>query len=144
MVSPLVQMFHRTHSHTQILEVTKPFLLTKNDAQKLGQVFAQEMDLGLSSCEADRKKTCLQQEVTFVTRLPDGSEKGDFLSLDLGSTNFRVLLSTLKNGSDDEFFVKYYDVPAEIRTGSSVRVILDSLQLGIKISFVPNFHPLAI
>lgn len=80
------------------------------------------MDLGLSKSEADRKRTCLQQEVTFVTRLPDGTEKGDFLSLDLGSTNFRVLLSKLKNGTEDEFHVKYYDVPSEIRVGASEKV----------------------
>lgn len=107
----------------KIVEVTKPLLLNKNDAKKLSQIFASEMDLGLSASESDRKRTCLQQEVTFVTRLPDGSEKGDFLSLDLGSTNFRVLLSKLKNGIDDEFYVKYYDVPSEIRVGASEKVI---------------------
>lgn len=109
-------------SNIKILEVLKPFTLTKDDAQKLGQIFTSEMDLGLSKSESDRKRSCLQQEVTFVTKLPDGSEKGDFLSLDLGSTNFRVLLSKLKNGIDDEFFVKYYDVPQAIRVGASENV----------------------
>ncbi len=28
---------------------------------------------------------------TYVRSIPDGSEKGDFLALDLGGTNFRVL-----------------------------------------------------
>lgn len=30
--------------------------------------------------------------VTYVHALPDGTEKGDFLALDLGGSNFRVLL----------------------------------------------------
>ncbi len=30
--------------------------------------------------------------VTYVHSLPDGSEEGDFLALDLGGSNFRVLL----------------------------------------------------
>ena len=30
--------------------------------------------------------------VTYVHSLPDGTEKGDFLALDLGGSNFRVLL----------------------------------------------------
>lgn len=30
--------------------------------------------------------------ITYVFSLPDGSEEGDFLALDLGGSNFRVLL----------------------------------------------------
>ena len=30
--------------------------------------------------------------ITYVHSLPDGSERGDFLALDLGGSNFRVLL----------------------------------------------------
>ncbi|XP_054611511.1 hexokinase-2-like [Dunckerocampus dactyliophorus] len=36
-------------------------------------------------------KACVQMLPTFVTATPDGTEKGDFLALDLGGTNFRVL-----------------------------------------------------
>ena len=85
------------------------------------QIFESELDLGLSGNQADRNKSSLLQVITFVTRLPDGSESGDFLSIDLGSTNFRVLLSRLHGSSHqkDEFAVKYYDVPDEFRTGHS-------------------------
>ena len=30
--------------------------------------------------------------ITYVHSLPDGSEEGDFLAIDLGGCNFRVLL----------------------------------------------------
>lgn len=30
--------------------------------------------------------------ITYVHALPDGTEEGDFLALDLGGSNFRVLL----------------------------------------------------
>ena len=30
--------------------------------------------------------------ITYVHSMPDGTEKGDFLALDLGGSNFRVLL----------------------------------------------------
>ncbi|KAM9782030.1 hexokinase-2-like isoform X2 [Syngnathus typhle] len=36
-------------------------------------------------------KAAVQMLPTFVTATPDGTEKGDFLALDLGGTNFRVL-----------------------------------------------------
>ena len=37
--------------------------------------------------------------VTYVTRLPTGREDGRFLALDLGGTNFRVILCELEAGS---------------------------------------------
>ena len=37
--------------------------------------------------------------VTYVTRLPTGKEEGQFLALDLGGTNFRVILAELHAGS---------------------------------------------
>ena len=37
--------------------------------------------------------------VTYVTRLPTGREEGQFLALDLGGTNFRVILAELHTGS---------------------------------------------
>ena len=37
--------------------------------------------------------------VTYVTRLPTGREEGQFLALDLGGTNFRVILAELHAGS---------------------------------------------
>lgn len=36
--------------------------------------------------------------ITYVHSLPDGSEQGDFLGLDLGGSNFRVLLISECNG----------------------------------------------
>lgn len=35
---------------------------------------------------------------TYVRAIPNGSESGDFLALDLGGTNFRVLLVQILNG----------------------------------------------
>ncbi len=35
---------------------------------------------------------------TYVRSLPDGTERGDILALDLGGTNFRVLLINLDKG----------------------------------------------
>lgn len=41
---------------------------------------------------------------TYVRALPDGTERGDILALDLGGTNFRVLLINLDKGK--EIFLK--------------------------------------
>ncbi|CAO1419805.1 unnamed protein product [Diamesa hyperborea] len=56
--------------------------------------------------------------VTYVQDLPDGNELGKFLALDLGGTNFRVLLIHLKGESDYEFQSKIYALPQSIMTGT--------------------------
>lgn len=48
-----------------------------------------EFEKGLSR-EGD--DVMIKMLVTYVHSLPDGTEKGDFLALDLGGSNFRVLL----------------------------------------------------
>lgn len=53
------------------------------------------------------------------------SEKGDFLALDLGGTNFRVLLVRVRNGKRRgvEMHNKIYAIPQEVMhgTGDEVR-----------------------
>merc|ERR1719312_1155479 len=57
---------------------------------------------------------------TYVRELPDGSEHGKFLSLDLGGTNFRVIFMELTK--DKEFMMdsKIYAIPQNIMTGPGV------------------------
>lgn len=45
--------------------------------------------------------------ITHVQELPSGKENGKFLAIDLGGTNFRVLLITLDNGSIDTISKDY-------------------------------------
>ena len=55
---------------------------------------------------------------TFVTKLPTGEESGRFLALDLGGTNFRVLLMEI--GSKGKFLMdsKVFAVDQRIMTGT--------------------------
>lgn len=53
---------------------------------------------------------------SFVRAVPNGTERGDFLALDLGGTNFRVLLIKLK-GDVAEMTGKVYRIPEEIMRG---------------------------
>ncbi|KAK4337294.1 hypothetical protein RND71_044119 [Anisodus tanguticus] len=56
---------------------------------------------------------------SMVPWLPDGTEEGDFLSIDLGSTNFRVMLSQFTPGQKPKSEVQHYKVPNNVRTGES-------------------------
>ena len=57
---------------------------------------------------------------TYVRNLPTGKERGKFLALDLGGTNFRVL--ALELTEDQEFLMdsKIYAIPQNIMTGETL------------------------
>lgn len=67
----------------------------------------------------------------------DGTESGDFLSLDLGSTNFRVCHLNMSSGSKQERFdVKYYDIPEQFKKGKA-EPLFNHIALCIK-DFIEN------
>jgi hexokinase len=50
------------------------------------------------------------------------SEEGDYLSLDLGGTNFRVIWLRIKSGAVVSEAVQYYQVPEDVRLGPGVKL----------------------
>ena len=74
----------------------------------------QEMNKGLNP--QTHKLADIKMFPTYVRNLPDGTERGDILALDLGGTNFRVLLINLDSG--------------EIRVKSKVFLIPQSIMIG--------------
>ena len=75
---------------------------------------------GLSSIE--REDSSVKCFPTFVRALPNGNERGKFLSLDLGGTNFRVIVMELT--PDKEFIMdnKIYAIPQTIMTGMKINL----------------------
>jgi hexokinase len=68
------------------------------------EILDAEMDKGLSTSrnsEADVKMI-----PTYVTQLPTGRESNDILSLDLGGSNFRVLLIRLRENEEPKILNK--------------------------------------
>ncbi|CAG9562747.1 unnamed protein product [Danaus chrysippus] len=57
--------------------------------------------------------------ITYIQDLPNGKERGKFLALDLGGTNFRVLIINL---GDNHFDMqsKIYAIPNHIMTGTGI------------------------
>ncbi|XP_022160235.1 hexokinase type 2-like, partial [Myzus persicae] len=60
--------------------------------------------------------------ITYVQDLPNGTERGKFLALDLGGTNFRVLLIEL--GENNQFHMDFetFKVPSHIQTGKGTEL----------------------
>uniref|UniRef100_A0A8C9P6Y4 Hexokinase-2 n=1 Tax=Spermophilus dauricus TaxID=99837 RepID=A0A8C9P6Y4_SPEDA len=113
-------------SHEQLLEVKRRMKL--------------EMERGLS--KETHSIAPVKMLPTYVCATPDGTEKGDFLALDLGGTNFRVLLVRVRNGKRRgvEMHNKIYSIPQEVMHGTGeelfdhiVQCIADFLEyMGMK------------
>ncbi|KAL2299266.1 hypothetical protein Nmel_013916 [Mimus melanotis] len=71
-------------------EVLAPLRLTRADLEKVQALMREEMDRGL--CKETNPTASVRMLPTYVSHTPDGTERGDFLALDLGGTNFRVLV----------------------------------------------------
>ncbi|KAG7278302.1 hypothetical protein CRUP_029907 [Coryphaenoides rupestris] len=84
---------------------------------------------------------------TYVRATPDGTEHGDFLALDLGGTNFRVLLVRVRSGKRRkvEMHNKIYSIPQDTMQGTGeelfdhiVHCIADFLEyMGMKGAVLP-------
>ncbi|OXA41712.1 hexokinase-1 [Folsomia candida] len=94
-------------------KLTNPLKLNDETMLKIRKIFEDEMDLGLQV----NPKGCLQMANTYIPQLPDGSEEGEYLALDLGGTNFRVLLLKLEHGKMADPIVKHFHVREDIRLG---------------------------
>ncbi|XP_045769607.1 hexokinase type 2 isoform X3 [Maniola jurtina] len=57
--------------------------------------------------------------ITYIQDLPNGKERGKFLALDLGGTNFRVLIINLGENHFD-MQSKIYAIPNHIMTGTGL------------------------
>lgn len=106
---------------SKIRRVIDPELVLDN--KKLTEVmtkYEREIRKGLS--ESTHSSSEVKCFVTYVQNLPNGTERGQFLALDLGGTNFRVLLIHLKGEEKYEFQSKIYAIPNHIMVGSGTEL----------------------
>uniref|UniRef100_A0A8C7B185 hexokinase n=1 Tax=Neovison vison TaxID=452646 RepID=A0A8C7B185_NEOVI len=128
----------------QIDHVLALFRLTQEQLKDVQGKMRAEFENGL------RKDTHLTATVkmlpTYVCGMPDGTEKGKFLALDLGGTNFRVLLVKIRSGRRSvRMYNKIFAIPLEIMQGTGeelfdhiVQCIADFLDyMGLKGAQLP-------
>uniref|UniRef100_A0A4W2HXP4 Hexokinase-2 n=1 Tax=Bos indicus x Bos taurus TaxID=30522 RepID=A0A4W2HXP4_BOBOX len=110
--------YRLAEQHRQIEETLAHFSLTKEMLLEVKKRMRAEMELGLGKQTHD--KAVVKMLPSFVRSTPDGTENGDFLALDLGGTNFRVLLVKIRSGKKRsvEMHNKIYAIPIEIMQGT--------------------------
>ncbi|MFH4978776.1 hypothetical protein AB6A40_005485 [Gnathostoma spinigerum] len=99
----------------RIEELCKCLYVSNEQLRKMMSVLLSQMEKGLSLEGASTAS--IKMLPSYVRAIPNGTERGDFLALDLGGTNFRVLLITLE-GRDAKMCGKIYRVPDSIMKGS--------------------------
>ncbi|XP_068460705.1 hexokinase-2 isoform X1 [Clinocottus analis] len=121
LASSLLANFCSEHHDDQAQRVDKylhHFQLSDETVMDLSIRFRREMDKGLGR---DTNPTAAVKMLpTFVRSTPDGTEQGEFLALDLGGTNFRVLLvKVMANGKQEvEMENQIYAIPEHLMRGS--------------------------
>lgn len=107
-------------SSVTIRDHCRNLILSKEQIDELSARFLAEIKNGLS--KHTHHKADIKCFVTYVQDLPNGQERGKFLALDLGGTNFRVLLIHLKGENDFEMQSKIYAIPQHIMIGTGVQL----------------------
>ncbi|MBZ3880769.1 Hexokinase-3, partial [Sciurus carolinensis] len=103
----------RLAAHRRLLEETlAPFQLNTKQLEAVQVQMREAMAKGLRG-----EASSLRMLPTYVRATPDGSERGDFLALDLGGTNFRVLLVRLTEGGV-QIINQVYSIPECVAQGS--------------------------
>ena len=100
----------------QVTDICSSFLIDKVKEIKFMEAFRNQIQSGLK--KETHEKAEVKCFVTYVQDLPNGREKGKFLALDLGGTNFRVLLIHLTgNKKDFELTSRIFAIPHALMVG---------------------------
>ncbi|XP_011940655.1 PREDICTED: putative hexokinase HKDC1 isoform X2 [Cercocebus atys] len=128
----------------QIDKVLALFRLTREQLVDVQAKMRAELEYGLK--KKSHGLATVRMLPTYVCGLPDGTEKGKFLALDLGGTNFRVLLVKIRSGRRSvRMYNKIFAIPLEIMQGTGeelfdhiVQCIADFLDyMGLKGASLP-------
>ncbi|XP_066534343.1 hexokinase HKDC1 isoform X2 [Hoplias malabaricus] len=94
------------------------FTLTSAQLQQVKEKMRVELERGLKKDSHD--SASVKMLPSYVYRTPNGTERGKFLALDLGGTNFRVLVVKIRSGirKSVRMYNKIYAIPLEIMQGT--------------------------
>ncbi|RDA84583.1 hypothetical protein CP532_1102 [Ophiocordyceps camponoti-leonardi (nom. inval.)] len=96
--------------------------------------FLQQMNDGL-----EREDTSISQIPTYVTGVPNGTEKGLYLAVDLGGTNFRVCSITLNGDTTFNLTYNKIAIPKQLMVADTARELFAFLAKQIEL-FLREHH----
>ncbi|XP_072257136.1 hexokinase-3 [Pyxicephalus adspersus] len=98
--------------------ILAPFCMSLAKLKEVQSRMRKEMVNGLN--RQTQPSATVKMLPTYVRATPDGTEKGEFIALDLGGTNFRVLYTKvgLKNEGGVQMKSKTFTLPTEVIQGT--------------------------
>ncbi|KAL3083214.1 hypothetical protein niasHS_008408 [Heterodera schachtii] len=112
-----------THQHNptpEVKELCKCLALDDNQLRDIMAKIEMEYKKGLDPVTAPT--ACVKMLPTYIRAIAVGEEKGEFLALDLGGTNFRVLRITLEGGCRSTMHNKIYSMPDSVQQGTGTEL----------------------
>ncbi|KAL7643738.1 UNVERIFIED_CONTAM: hypothetical protein RMT77_005744 [Armadillidium vulgare] len=107
----------RKRMNDKVKEICDTLILSDEQLEEVCNHLEIELDKGLGKhTNNDASIKCFP---TYVKELPNGKEAGRFLALDLGGTNFRVLIIELGDGKF-QMDGKIFAIPKDIMIGPGV------------------------
>ncbi|XP_073690087.1 hexokinase HKDC1 [Garra rufa] len=102
----------------EIDDTLAAFALSPTQLQEVKARMRVELERGLK--KDSHPTASVKMLPTYVYRTPDGTERGKYLALDLGGTNFRVLVVKIRTGMRNSvrMYNKIYAIPLEIMQGT--------------------------
>uniref|UniRef100_H2Y269 Phosphotransferase n=1 Tax=Ciona intestinalis TaxID=7719 RepID=H2Y269_CIOIN len=102
--------------------VIESLSLSDDHLMRLSSKMSQELVRGLHQSTNDEAE--IKMLPSFVTSTPDGSENGEFLALDLGGTNFRIILVKIQSGDSPKIQMdnQVYAISNELMTGTGTQL----------------------
>lgn len=105
--------------YEKIESLVKGFKLPSTTYRQVMMLWREEMKNGLK--KTSNPTADIKMFPSFVRSLPNGTERGKFLALDLGGTNFRVLLVVL-DGPLVDIESKTYLIPQQVMLGTGAQL----------------------
>ncbi|KAH9889176.1 glucokinase [Xylariomycetidae sp. FL2044] len=114
--------------------ITAQFDYTDDDVNKGVKEFLRQMNDGLH-----QDGTSLSQIPTYVTGVPNGTEKGLYLAVDLGGTNFRVCSIHLNGDTTFNLTYSKVAIPKELMVAKTAQDLFGFLAKQIE-TFLKTHH----
>lgn len=114
--------------------ITAAFELSDEDVNKNVAEFINQMNEGL-----EKNGTTMSQIPTYVTGVPNGTEKGLYLAVDLGGTNFRVCSIQLHGDSTFSLTQSKVAIPKELMVAKTAKELFAFLAKQIE-KFLEAHH----
>ncbi|KAI9876189.1 MAG: glucokinase, partial [Watsoniomyces obsoletus] len=127
-------MARRASLADEVEQVAALFSYSAEDVNKGVKAFIRQMDEGL-----EKQGTLISQIPTYVTAVPDGTEKGVYLAVDLGGTNFRVCSIVLHGNSTFSLQQSKVAVPRSLMETKSAHELFSFLAKQIE-PFLKTHH----